>query len=153
MNLLSFCYLGLRLHVSLDRRWMGQVMGLCDNFNDESNSEWITHSGALTTIAYDFAKSWKIEGPSPCVDDYNPDDYSPCVSIFLYIIHNKRASSVDPDKQFIMGCLIWSNAVCKLNYICTCIFVLLHTVELQWLEHLWDYENVFETGVVRANEC
>ena len=24
------------------------------------------------------------------------------------------------------------------------------TVELQWLEHLWDYENLFETGVVRA---
>ena len=28
-----------------------------------------------------------------------------------------------------------------------------HTVELQWLEHLWDNENLFETGVVRANEC
>ena len=26
------------------------------------------------------------------------------------------------------------------------------TVELQWLEHLWDYENVFETRVVRAIE-
>ena len=26
------------------------------------------------------------------------------------------------------------------------------TVELQWLEHLWDYENSFETGVVRAIE-
>ena len=26
------------------------------------------------------------------------------------------------------------------------------TVELQWLEHLWDYENMFETGVVRAIE-
>ena len=25
-------------------------------------------------------------------------------------------------------------------------------VELQWLEHLWDHENMFETGVVRANE-
>ena len=24
------------------------------------------------------------------------------------------------------------------------------TVELQWLEHLWVYENLFETGVVRA---
>ena len=24
------------------------------------------------------------------------------------------------------------------------------TVELQWLEHLWDYEIVFKTGVVRA---
>ena len=23
-----------------------------------------------------------------------------------------------------------------------------HTVELQWLEHLWDYENLFEAGVV-----
>ena len=28
-----------------------------------------------------------------------------------------------------------------------------NTVELQWLEHLWDHENMFETGVVRANEC
>ena len=28
-----------------------------------------------------------------------------------------------------------------------------YAVELQWLEHLWDYENMFETGVVRANEC
>ena len=28
-----------------------------------------------------------------------------------------------------------------------------YTVELQWLEHLWNYENMFETGVVRANEC
>ena len=28
-----------------------------------------------------------------------------------------------------------------------------HTVELQWLKHLWDHENKFETGVVRANEC
>ena len=27
------------------------------------------------------------------------------------------------------------------------------TVELQWLEHLWDHENYFETGGVRANEC
>ena len=27
------------------------------------------------------------------------------------------------------------------------------TVELQWLEHLWDYENMFETEVVRAKEC
>ena len=27
------------------------------------------------------------------------------------------------------------------------------SVELQWLEHLWNYENMFETGVVRAKEC
>ena len=29
----------------------------------------------------------------------------------------------------------------------------LHTVELQWLEHLWNHENMFETEVDRANEC
>ena len=28
-----------------------------------------------------------------------------------------------------------------------------NTVELQWLEHLCNHENVFDTGVVRANEC
>ena len=27
-----------------------------------------------------------------------------------------------------------------------------YTVELQWLEHLWDHENMFEAGVVRDNE-
>ena len=26
-------------------------------------------------------------------------------------------------------------------------------VERQWLEHLWKHENMFETWVVRANEC
>ena len=38
------------------------------------------------------------------------------------------------------------NALPNLEYITE------HTVELQWLEHLWDYENLFETGVVRVIE-
>ena len=29
--------------------------------------------------------------------------------------------------------------------------ILSNTVELQWLEHLWNNENMFEAGVVRAN--
>ena len=33
------------------------------------------------------------------------------------------------------------------------LYRLLYTVELQWLEQLWKYENMCETGVVRANEC
>ena len=28
-----------------------------------------------------------------------------------------------------------------------------NTVELRWLESLWDHENLFETAVVRASEC
>ena len=27
------------------------------------------------------------------------------------------------------------------------------TVELQWLEHFWDHEKMFEIGVARASEC
>ena len=27
-----------------------------------------------------------------------------------------------------------------------------NAVELQWIEHLWNHENIFETRVVRANE-
>ena len=26
-------------------------------------------------------------------------------------------------------------------------------LQLQWLEYLWNHEIMFETGVVRANEC
>ena len=29
----------------------------------------------------------------------------------------------------------------------------MNTVEFQWLEHLWNHENMFDTGVVRANQC
>ena len=28
-----------------------------------------------------------------------------------------------------------------------------YTVEFQWLEHLGNHENKFETGVVRVKEC
>ena len=27
------------------------------------------------------------------------------------------------------------------------------TTDLQWLEHLWNHENMFQTGEVQANEC
>ena len=33
------------------------------------------------------------------------------------------------------------------------VLLYITTVELQWLDHLWNHENMFETGVVRANEC
>ena len=34
-----------------------------------------------------------------------------------------------------------------------CSNELFNTVELQWLEHLWNHENMFQIGVVQANEC
>ena len=31
------------------------------------------------------------------------------------------------------------------------VYAFINTVELQWLEHLRNHENIFDTGVVRAN--
>ena len=39
------------------------------------------------------------------------------------------------------------------SFICLVLATAIRTVELKWLEHLWNHENMFETGVVRANEC
>ena len=36
---------------------------------------------------------------------------------------------------------------------CSCSESARFTVELQWLEHLWNHENMFDTRVVLANEC
>ena len=43
----------------------------------------------------------------------------------------------------------------KYDFSCICNKTELqyYIVELQWLKHLWDYESMFEAGVVRANEC
>ena len=30
---------------------------------------------------------------------------------------------------------------------------IVNSAELEWLEHLWNHGNMFETGVVRVNEC
>ena len=49
--------------------------------------------------------------------------------------------------HFVLICIHWESS-CNDMYM-----ILQNTVELQWLEHIWDHENVFETGVVRANEC
>ena len=38
------------------------------------------------------------------------------------------------------------------DWLPVCISVSNNTVELQWLEHLWYFENMFEAAVVRANE-
>ena len=43
----------------------------------------------------------------------------------------------------VLPCLVCM-CVCEKN---------IHTVELQWLEHLLNHENMFETGAVSAKGC
>ena len=38
-----------------------------------------------------------------------------------------------------------------MNYVMQAVVeIMASTVEIQWLEHLWNHENMFDTGVVRA---
>ena len=39
------------------------------------------------------------------------------------------------------------------NHLSVNVSKIVGTTELQWLEHLWNHEKMFETGVVQANEC
>ena len=41
----------------------------------------------------------------------------------------------------------------KQIYTCYDIWTKKYTVEFQWIEHLWNHENMFEIGVVRGYEC
>ena len=59
-------------------------------------------------------------------------------------------SSKDKSKKLKCRLLQFLFGTLRVNQMCQ---VASHTVELQWHEHLWDHENMFETGVVRANEC
>ena len=49
-----------------------------------------------------------------------------------------------PMSNVILTCACWEGGASTIYR---------NTVELQWLEHLWNYEYLFETGIVRANEC
>ena len=42
---------------------------------------------------------------------------------------------------------------CAIRLLCVRSTLADVTVELQCLEHLWNHENMFKIGVVRANEC
>ena len=74
------------------------------------------------------------------------------ISIFLFLFlyyfeRNKREllTSLWPVDSFI-HVYSFDKFICRFKFISI-------TVELQWLEHFWNHENMFETGVVRAYEC
>ena len=54
----------------------------------------------------------------------------------------------------ILFCHYHINSAISMGYLRALLLSLvkLNTVKLQWLEHLWNHKNMFETGVVRANE-
>ena len=49
-----------------------------------------------------------------------------------------KAGDIDPDQALLQQS--------ELDLHCSARQFYPSTVELQWLEHLWDHENIFETG-------
>lgn len=65
--------------MTLDSSWKGNVEGLCDDFDGSANlEEWNAPTDGLTSNPAQFANDWKVMSGS-CIDEYNPDDYHPCV--------------------------------------------------------------------------
>ena len=67
----------------------------------------------------------------------------------LAVITNAVVKRVHCYLQYVFCCLLATGGL-NLNLRVAIIII---TVELQWLEHRRDYEEMFETAVVRANEC
>ena len=60
------------------------------------------------------------------------------------------AQTVPEEGQHSLLIVLSDHGLCFMSTVsktCTC------TAELQRLEHIWNHENMFETGVVQANEC
>ena len=64
---------------------------------------------------------------------------------------NTKFSLVSLQHEIYFGVrFMKGNILCEIHYIHVDMYTI--TVELQWLKHLWNHENMFETGVVQMNE-
>ena len=73
-----------RVHVYLHRKWEQKVKGLCDQFGQSSNGEYMTVTGANTTSSSEFAASWNVD-KKVCEDVYDHSDYTVCVRMQLFL--------------------------------------------------------------------
>ena len=77
-----------------------------------------------------------------------------CLPPRIYLGHWTRATWFVELCQVLSWRCIWKiiqyNVTFEWRSVCVSK---LFTVEFQWLQHLWNHENMFETGIVWANEC
>ena len=108
----------------------------------------------LCMLVYSFAGLIR-RTPSPTFSDTAITDHHSDTTSFQLRAHWVRISwSIGSEKSFghvppVGVCTIPTRAY---HQVCPLYVAPGYTVELQWLEHLWDHENQFEAGVVRATE-
>ena len=49
---------GMRVYVVLDPKWMGEVCGLCGNYNNKDSDDMTTRTGGLAETPEEFGDSW-----------------------------------------------------------------------------------------------
>ncbi|KAF4094913.1 hypothetical protein G5714_023991 [Onychostoma macrolepis] len=60
------------LIVQLHPKFKGKVCGLCGNFDDNANNDFVKHNGEVVTDPEDFGNSWKVD--PKCQDNTNMMD-------------------------------------------------------------------------------
>ena len=103
-----------RVDVTVSTDWKGKLCGLCGNYNDNSDDDFMLPDGSFTTSANDFGNSWLYaETSSTCGGKDTPPSCPTSVMIAAEArcselsnrVFNVCNSVVDP-RPFIDGCLL-----------------------------------------------
>ena len=54
-----------RVDIAVSSGWQGMLCGLCGNYNNDGNDDFMLPNGTLTTSANDFGSSWLYSKPYP----------------------------------------------------------------------------------------
>ena len=103
-----------RVDIAVSSGWQGMLCGLCGNYNNDGNDDFMLPNGTLTTSANDFGSSWLYSKPYPeCGVPPPPPPCSQNVMIaaqsrcneLLNSVFNICKSVVDPT-SYINDCIL-----------------------------------------------
>ena len=66
-----------RVDISVSSGWQGELCGLCGNYNNDGNDDFMLPNGTLTTSASDFGSSWLYSKPYPSCGGLSPPSVCP----------------------------------------------------------------------------
>lgn len=74
--------------------WQGKVCGLCGNFDDNANNDFMKYNGEVVTDPEDFGKSWRVD--PKCQDKTNMME--PCeINLHRRALAEKRCRIINSD--------------------------------------------------------